>query len=347
MKAILQSLGLFLLSCPFVWGQATITALERDFESIEQSQEVTCFRLATLEQVPVELNMQLEVGDELIGTGSTNLELECAGGSRLRFSGEFRVMLAPTAEGQDCAINLLAGNANVTSEEPTGMISGETTLGSAGTIYEFRVSRGAEGDLNQECVVYEGQVDVNYGPRWRGRLSGGQKADFKRGRARRIRLQKEDIERVAALYARLDVSKARLESGRDPTGKPARNVRQAAYSELVALYQEALTRPKDSDARLRLAIRQLDYSINDEAFYHLRRAESSAVDKTQKAYIALTQATLYSKTGDRKKAEQQFQRARRHDPKLFKAGELRLEQVDKQRLQQFMKKEIKKPPRRH
>ncbi|MEE8586431.1 MAG: hypothetical protein V3T83_16425 [Acidobacteriota bacterium] len=345
MKAILQSFGLFLLSCPFVWGQATISALERDFESIEQSQDVTCFRLATLEQVPVELNMQLEVGDELIGTGSTNLELECAGGSRLRFSGKFRLLLAPTAEGEDCAINLLAGNANVTSENPTGMTSGETTLGSAGTIYEFRVSRGAEGGINQECVVYEGRVDVNYGSGWRYRLSGGQRADLKRGRARRMRVQKEDIERVAALYARLDASKARFEGGRDPT-KPARNVRRAAYSELVALYQKVLTRPKDSDARLRLAIRQLDYSINGEAFYHVRRAESSAVGKTQKAYIALAQATLYSKIGDRKKADQQFQRARRYDPKIFKAGELRLEQVDKQRLQQFMKKEIQKPPRR-
>lgn len=350
MRAIAHFLGLSLLCCSFVSGQATVTALEQDFESIPSSLDVTCFRLADMDEVPASLDMKLEVGDELIGTGSVSVELECAGGSLLRFDGRFRLLLTEPSEGQDCAINLLAGNANVTSENPTGMTSGETTMGSAGTIYEFRVSKGPQG-IEQECVVYEGQVDVKYGSHSRLKLSGGQKSAWQRGqRVRRAQVQKKDVERVAALYARLDASKARLPTVRDPEdGTPLspRAVRQDAYKELSSLYQQVLERPQDSEARLNLAVRQLNYSNNDEAFYHAKQAEGRAKNKTEKAYIALTQAALYSEMGDEQRASQQLRRARELDPKIFNLRELKAGKIDKKDLELLIKKEKQQPPGSH
>ncbi len=257
------------------WPQAEVTALVRDAEPLAETTDLACTRFASFEDLPsVRVGLELEPGDLLASvSGATDLELTCPGGSLLRFSDNFRVLVDVPGEGSDCAVDFLSGTLDVLTDQPTEVNAGGVVLGTEGTQYtvELLVRDGA---AEQDCKVWDGRV------RWRARGSeerwvrGGERLELKAARLSpeafaRLepeRLGHEDLERAAERYARFDLARSKRVAP-DAVADP-----EAMRERLRELHYQALQRPDDSDRRVALAKAQLDVQAAREASYNLNRA---------------------------------------------------------------------------
>jgi len=299
-------------------AQAEVVVLESDRDPMR------ILRGETVMFEDARVGAVLDVDDQLFSSGAGRIQLKCSGGSLLTFAGRFLVLILRPAEGQDCAANLLSGEGNVISDNPTGMTFGEVTLSSERTVYGLRV-RPAREEAQVECLVYDGAVSVQYRATQRGiQLGAGQKATFTSdGQLTQNPLAPGDIERTADLFARINISKA-VASGASVPDLPELRL------QLSRLYAQVLTNPQGSDARVQLAVQQVKYGIGDEALYHLDRAELSVPreDTQQQAGIAVTKAALFQQRGDAQQARQQLNKAQTLDPDILKPEVLRKYEID-------------------
>ncbi len=262
-------LGCFLLAAT-AEPQATIKSLAHDLEPLTETTDIRLTRFADFTDEPaVRVGMTLEPGDLLTsGPGGFALELECAGGSLLRFTESFRVLVDVPGEGVDCAVNFLSGTVDVLTDQPTEIEAGGVVLGSEGTQYSVHlVRRSNQPDF--ECLVYDGRVE------WRlpkQKLQPRQKTKWLRaGKSMRMVNQKTAVTLIAPRqfattaqrYARFDVVNAKA------TGLAISN-ETTATNNLARVHQMVLAQPKDTQLRVDLAKAQLQYALPAAANYNLR-----------------------------------------------------------------------------
>ncbi len=254
--------------------QATISALARELEPVAESSDVICTRFASFEGEPsITVGMVLEPGDLLASvSGEIDLELTCGGGTLLRFSGAFRVLIDAPEAGNDCAVNFLSGTLDVLTDQETEVNAGGVVLGTEGTQYSVELIRGT-GGVDQRCSVWDGKVV------WRARkekeerwLGGGQRLAVAGGRFTEGEVAAAERSAVARRAARFDVVKSR-QKGRK-IEDPATEVER-----LSKLHREVLERPEDTDRRVELARAQIDLEAGDQAMYHLARAGISSTEQ--------------------------------------------------------------------
>jgi len=130
----------------------------------------------------------------------------------------------------------------------------------------------------------------------------------------------KDINRTSDLYSSLDVAKA-MHIGFEPL------VATKMHIKLKKKYQRVIRFPQDTKSRLDLASEQIGLKIPYEAVYHLNQAEKYVADSdtAKLAQIYLIKGVTYFKLDKRKKAEEQFQKAKNFDSKVF-------EKVDRKKL---------------
>jgi tetratricopeptide (TPR) repeat protein len=344
MKRLLPVVGLFVLTCQTLQAQVSINAMEKEGHAVRSSTAIHCLRYASLEELSeVGIGLALQVGDELTGSGSVGLELRCGGGSLLKFSGGFRVLIAPAASGQDCAVNLLKGSVNVMSNRPTGLQSGETTLGSKGTIYSFSVEPATGQPPTLTCGVYEGSLDVNYPATGPLTLGTRGKMQFQKGtRPKSGSLVENDFKDAADLYARVDRSKAEL-AGVNFSGSAD------VFEQLSAMYAAMLRDPDQVEPRIQLATLQVNNRIRDEALYNLDVAEVKAAEagspapsesrlpqiRAQQAQIALLKAVVFQGNGQGPLAVEQVNKALVLDPGVLNKEDLKRYRIDELQIMQI------------
>jgi len=221
------------------------------------------------------------------------LELTCPRGSLLHFGSGFRVLIqAP--EAADCAAAFLAGDLDVLTDTDTTVGLGGRTLGTAGTRYAVELHGGA--DASQWVWVFDGKVEVAA----RGRaatVDHGQMAVY---RGRRPRPEEQPIsageaQRWAGRYADFDLIKAKA-AGVELL------LQQAAGTceKLAGLYTSVLVRPDDKQARVDLALAQIDNRIGAEAIHNLKRAgvaNQRTLDRLEISPDALRQGDPQAREG--------------------------------------------------
>jgi hypothetical protein len=266
--------------------------------------------IGSVERQAAKLGQALEIGDELVNTAEDAIvELACPGGSEVKLHGQFRAVIMPSGEGQDCAFNLLAGGADVLTDKPTQVQGGETVMASVRTQYSMRVWRSPDSS-NVECVVFEGEAEVqNLAVRSRRSLTSSTKAVWTNGRLVRDvnSVSRRDIETASMLYARADV--ARLQTRGMQIADPG--VLQAS---LVRSYAAVLAQPNQVQPRIALAALQTDWRMPKQALYQLTKAEKNApVREDEKVAIAATKFVAYKQTGREQEAAQESEKVRKMD----------------------------------
>jgi hypothetical protein len=270
--------------------------------------------LGSIERRLAEVGQTLEIGDELVSTdGRAVVELTCPGGSQVKLHGQFRAVIMPGEEGQDCALNLFSGAADVLTENPTQLESGEAVMGSKRTQYGMRVWRDADG-ANVECIVFDGEVRVHSrGARWGYDLTASRKALWRGGRRpeRADPVSERDIGASAAIYARADV--ARLQARGVEVADPG-----ALRRELLRTYAQVMAQPHEVQPRIELAALQTRVSNPKQALYHLGRAEMLEPAQTEeKAAIATTKWVAYKQSGEEENAKAEAEKVRTLDPAAY------------------------------
>src|SRR4029079_17491813 len=135
-----------------------------------------------------------------------------------------------------------------------------------GTQYSVDVTRdGGTGAPVCKVVVFEGEVFA------RGRAEATRPGTTTRWVGRSAAMTStttptstQDIDRSAGLYATFDVAAAR-------TASPETNA-SVSYDQLKALHYAVLSNPTDTAKRVELAKRQIQYKVDDQAAYNLKRA---------------------------------------------------------------------------
>ncbi len=270
--------------------------------------------IGTVERQAAKLGQALEIGDELVNTAADAVvELACPGGSEVKLHGQFRAVIMPGAEGQDCAFNLLAGAADVLTDKPTQLESGEAIMGSKRTQYSMRVSRSSDA-ANVECLVFEGEAEVrSKRGRWTRDLTSSSKALWSNGRmAGNVNpVSQRDIEAASAVYARTDVARLRTRGIEvvDP---------QTLRTNLAKSYAAVLARPNEAQPRIELAVLQADSRITKQALYHLTKAEKLEPARAEeKVAIAATKFVAYKQIGQEQEAAVESEKVRKLDPATY------------------------------
>jgi hypothetical protein len=261
-----------------------------------------------IDRQPAQLRRALGPGDEIAGLDENGIvALTCPGSSDVKLHGRFRAVIMPPAQGQDCALNLLAGNVDVLTSTPTQVSSGETLMGSKRTMYSMRVAP----DASVECAVFEGEVAVQNLKTGAVRaLDGGLKASWKSGQLVQygVRLAPTDLTQATRVYARGDMARARAlgVTMEDP---------DSFQRALQSRYAAVLTKPNDPAALIDLAALQTVARIATPALHHLERAERlnpQAAD--QRAALAATKWVAYRQGGREKEAAAEAEKLRTLDP---------------------------------
>jgi hypothetical protein len=291
----------------------------------KESTAVRVFRYASAQaESRIRLGDPFSAGDQLEAVSDIRIELTCAKGAQVKLSGRFRVLIsAPKDKSAECAINLLAGQADVIANNPTAVESGERTAGSHGTVYTIRVVPDAQG-ATMWCSVFDGEVEVREASGERARVPVGSKLGWKEEAGIPQSLSSDEIRGTAELYARMDVIKAALAGAQStPT----------AAADLDASYVRVFGTPNDAEARIELAARETNLKLHSGAFYQLDRAEKlAAKDKPQLARIAAVRSVVYQESGQTQKAEEEAIRATKIDPNLLKTGGLTRYNIDLKRI---------------
>ncbi len=253
-------------------AQARIEALEPDASSFRVE------RLASFIAEPADTGMELLPGDLLTGSASgTALELNCPAGSNnsYRLEGPFRMLIDAPREGV-CHVNLLGGGVDVLAESGTSVTAGGVEMGSVTTQYAVRLE-GSGAAATPKLIVYDGAVVVS--------TVQGRKLPLGAGLALRLdragptsepqAVAPEEYRRSAAIYSRLDIAKASKAGAQisDST---------AVMNQFTTLHAEVLKNPADTAKRAELARYQIQYKINNEALYNLRRVDLTTEQKLQR-----------------------------------------------------------------
>jgi hypothetical protein len=321
MKRICLAFGLilYLTSVPFAQSRSIVVSALGN--GLKETSEIRAFRFASLEETkPVRLGDKYDVGDELSGTGSVGIELKCPEGSLVKFSQRFRAVIVAPQASRDCAINLLAGKADITTNRPTSIESGEITAGSRGTVYSLRAGREAQG-TSVVCAVFDGEVDIVTRSSGRSLLPIGSKRVWSAGGPALQKINADDIKETAMLYAQLDISKGRAAGAR---------LSPSTSTELENAYLRVLQAPADPEARIELAANQAVLGILSETVYQLDRAAelAPATDKPQLARIAAVRSLAHAEAGDQRQAAEEAANARRLDPDVVNSKLLQKYRID-------------------
>lgn len=280
----------------------TVTALIEAGLPVLESAAIRTFRLATFVEEPsARVGQVLEPGDELISTSTdVDVEITCPGGTRLRFTNGFRV-LVELPEVASCAVNYLSGDLGVLTGEPAEITAGGLDIGVEGTEYFVTLRREDGGELAREVTVFEGAVlctapgieeRVEAGRAWRyvGRetawaeISDDQRhtvsslyarVDFGRALARLIRTDDQLTQLVAGTGHTID-RKAMVQFL--ATTPELGELLRRATDELGARHLAVLADPTSADGRLALARAQNALGDEGEARYQLGRAGLEYVD---------------------------------------------------------------------
>ena len=209
--------------------------------------DITFTAIGGVERQPLRLRQALDPGDEIASTDQNAVvALTCPKSSSVNLHGRFRTVIMPPAQGQDCALNLLAGGADVQTNNPTQVSAGTTLMGSKRTTYAMRIS----SDATVACMVFEGEVQIQNlatgaAPRSLGPLAS---ASWKRGALQQFGtpIPQADLATTARVYARAETARARA------LGVPLSN--PAAWQrELETRHAAVLARPQDPLPRIDLA----------------------------------------------------------------------------------------------
>jgi hypothetical protein len=271
-----------------------------------------------VDRQPAQLRRALSPGDEIAGLDENGIvALTCPGSSDVKLHGRFRVVIMPPAQGQDCALNLLAGTVDVLTSTPTQVSSGETLMGSKRTMYSMRVAP----DATVECAVYEGDVAVQNLKTGATRpLGAGVKASWKSGQLVQFGagLAQADIAQTIRVYTRGDI--ARAQALGVTIDDPA-SFQQALQSRYAAV----LMKPTDPGALIELAALQTIAHISIPALHHLERAERLNPQRAdQRVALAATKSVAYRQVGRDKEAAAESEKVRVLDPARYAA----LQKVD-------------------
>jgi hypothetical protein len=258
------------------------------------------------------VGLALNPGDQVASTDSDAIvELACPGGSEVKLHGLFHALVLVSAEGQDCAFNLLDGNADVLARKPTSLDAGEALMGSISTQYGMRVDRAGRWP-RFECVVFEGLAQVRYrGDETFDLAESGQATLSDNGGVEKRSITPETVAAASQVYARADV--ARLAArGAPPTDSAA------LVAQLTSAYATVFARPRDVDARLQMASLQTNLGNARQVLYQVDQAERIDPARTQlNADVAVLKYNAYTKLGQQENANEQAQRIKRLDPQRY------------------------------
>jgi hypothetical protein len=281
--------------------------------AIDPASPVAMTAIGGVERQRLVVRQALEIGDELMSANENAVVgLTCPGGSDVKLHGRFRTVIMPGAPGQDCVLNLLAGSADVLTDQRTELTSGETLMGSQRTLYSMRVTRDREAP-QVECLVFEGEAEVQYRQAV-AKLSLGAsgKASIRAGQVARDVVSPRDVQAASVVYSRADLARARALGARIENPDAFKEALRSGYAAVLA-------NPTDPAPRIALAELQTSARISRQALYHLDKAERlepSRID--QKAAIAATKMTLYKRIGREQDAAVEAEKLRKLDPEKYK-----------------------------
>ena len=273
---------------------------------------VTLTAIGGVDREALRVGQALDPGDEIASSDQNAVvALACPKSSSVNLHGRFRSVILPIAPGQDCAISLLAGSADVQTDNPTQLSAGTTLMGSKRTTYGMRVGT----DATVACVVFDGEVEVqnlaNGAVRPLGRLMS---ASWKGGVLQQYGapVSGAELSSTARLYARAETGRVRA--------------RDAAVGNLTGLQRELETRhltvlkaPQDATARLDLAALQARVGLSTPALYQLTVAERLAPEASDTAAaIAATRWVVYKQDRREDDAAREAEKLRRLDPARYK-----------------------------
>src|SRR6185295_2368107 len=273
----------------------------------KQTSAVHVLRYATnKEEALIRVGDRFEAGDELTAISDVTIELTCPEGSAVKFSGRFRAFISASKDKEDCAINLLAGQADIITNHPTSIESGERVAGSKGTVYSIRVNRDAQGSTLW-CAVLDGEVEVRGQSGDPSGLKGGSKKVWSPAGIHEQNLSSDDIKGSSVLYARMDAVKATM-AGVKTTA--------STIADLETSYRRVFQAPADAEARIELAAMQTNLKVAAGAIYQLDRAEklTPSTDKAQLARVSAIRSVTYKESGDSSKAAEEAAKAQKIDP---------------------------------
>jgi hypothetical protein len=279
---------------------------------------VTLTAIGGVDRQALRVGQALDPGDEIAGTDpNTIVALVCPRSSSVNLHGRFRSVILPVAPGQDCALSLLAGSADVQTDNPTQLSAGPTLMGSKRTSYGMRVTP----DATVACVVFEGDVEVQnlatgavrpLGPLMSASWKGGVLQQYG------VPVTEAELLDTARLYARAETVRARA-------GNPAVDNPAVLQRELEARHLAVLKGPQDAAARLDLAALQARVRLSVPALYQLRVAERIAPAASEHAAaIAATRWVIYKQDRREPEARREAEKLRTLDPARYK----RIQEID-------------------
>jgi len=195
------------------------------------------------------------------------VELSCGEGTVLRLADRFEVLILE-ADGEDCAVDLAQGTADVLTDRPAEITSGGVTIGVEGT--RFTLENDGRSPTRQiRCSLFKGRVQVETGPL--GTAPAGRSFVLEAGEAwslagdetERGTLDPADVSAAAARSARLAVARAFAQNGcsKSLQERPPHEI----ASRLEPLYLGVLSDPADLDAQTSLGRALLELGLTSEA----------------------------------------------------------------------------------
>lgn len=243
---------LILLVTWSVRAQGKLVAIGQDSKPVTATREVVCVRKK--ERPPVKVPMDLQVGDKLISDRrKLTAKISCGNGSAsLNLLAPFRLQfIARQLKG--CYVGYSTkpgGEMNVQASGPTGVSAAGVKMESKQTRYGIRIDRAGKR-LRRQWLVYEGEVTVRSGRFFAAVKQGDKLVALSAGRPTTEKITRDDIQRAAEVYARIDVSQIPLFSLTSNT----------AFARLVALHEAVLANPKDQQPLRQLVIEQKELGI--------------------------------------------------------------------------------------
>jgi hypothetical protein len=249
--------------------------------------EVKVFRSADILKMDAAVDMELQPYDEIeCFTGKAIVELKSGPENTLVASGQFRMAVRPP-DGRAFSVVILIGDADMQSRYPSLMCTPEACMGPLRTEYSIRARRTGEGVL-REYTVFDGEVRVGSAGTERTILTGEKLVTKATEPPQQQKLQFEDFNRPAILYASTDLTKA-ISSGTEVD-------RSSLFENLRRLHTDVLIDPKNSTKRVNLALAQVGNGSSSSAVYQLTKAEeySPGGDTKQLLIIAVINGAALS-----------------------------------------------------
>ena len=300
-------------------AQAIVASITQGESGLDTSDEVLVLPFGSFQSQPLRVQAGLNLGD-LVSCNVKNVFIvvrcsrEAGGvGAEFTFSSPFRVAFIPADGAAACAVNLQGGTADVLTNEPTEIHSGdgEVVLGSKRTQYRFSILPSGK-KIVRDAFVFEGLVSISSSRSSPTRLKAGSKIRLAKG-AKRVMpepLQARDINRSARVYAAVDISKTRY-IGRK---------QQETYRRLIRQHEQVLAQPGLAKPRIDLALLRTNNQIKSPStIQYLNQAAKLTVNDTkEQANISFLKGVTYLQLGKKVEAEQSIKETVRIDPGFTK-----------------------------